>query len=95
MAANLIRGCALLVVGCAGIYSMLLREKLIEELKGVRTVNPSDFPLHIPLLLERAHRFSFAQSTIRTQFRFAYVTTLLAACIAALMLILVDLGLGF
>ncbi|SEG66927.1 hypothetical protein SAMN05421819_4173 [Bryocella elongata] len=95
MAANLIRGFALLVAGCAGIYAIFLREKLIDELKGVRTVNPSDFPLHIPLLLERAHRFSFAESPVRARFRRAYLAAMLAASLAALMTILVDLGLGF
>ena len=78
-----IDGVAFLIAGVAGLYALYLREKLIAEIQNLRSVSISQFPVHVPLLLERAHRFDFPQSSLRSRFRHAYLTAVSAAVVGA------------
>ena len=95
MTTLVIRGIALIVASCAAIYSFLLRERLLTQMKAARTIHEADFPVHDPFLLEREHRSTFPQSEDRGRFHYANMAAVVASCVAATATILLNLGLGF
>ena len=95
MPTHVIRGIAFIVAGCASIYSFLLRERLLTQMKAVRTIHEADFPVLDPRLLEREHRSTFPQSEDTGRFHYANTAAIVAYCVAAVATILLNLGLGF
>jgi hypothetical protein len=90
---HLIAGVASIVAGAAGFIALILRERLLKELRRVQPIHTGEFPIHIPLLLERAHKTRFPASKLRTEFRYAYTTAVTAVMISATAYILIDFGL--
>jgi hypothetical protein len=73
-----------LLVGClSGMYSLLIRESLISDIKKLRSVTPSEFPVNAPSNLEKAHAELNKNSTLRTRYRYATLLAVLGVTVAA------------
>jgi hypothetical protein len=80
---DLISHLSMLFARILGLCGLAMREVLVKEVRQKRYVYQREFPVLVPLLIEKAHRDLYPTSSVRSTFHLVYLATVIGIAISA------------